>query len=65
MISFDNNKEIIWPPETRSRKNYKWWHTYSTRGVLIMISMVILNNRIYNSIFDTVVNYFLIKKAGF
>ena len=26
-----NNKEIIWPPETRCREDYKWWHIYSTR----------------------------------
>lgn len=59
-----NNKEIIWPPETRCREDYKWWHTYSTRwGDNDFYGHI--NNRIYNSIFDTVVNYFLIKKAGF
>ena len=60
----DINIETSWPPEGRTRKDYFWWHSYATRwGDNDFYGHV--NNRIYNSIFDTVVNYFLIKKADF
>ena len=53
-----------WPPQKRERKDYSWWNTYSTRwGDNDMYGHI--NNRIYNSMFDTVVNYFLIKNADF
>ena len=53
-----------WPPQKRERKVYSWWNTYSTRwGDNDMYGHI--NNRIYNSMFDTVVNYFLIKNADF
>ena len=57
-------EENSWPPEGRCRKDYLWWHSYATRwGDNDFYGHI--NNRIYNSIFDTVVNYFLIKKASF
>ena len=53
-----------WPPKKRERIDYLWWKTYSTRwGDNDMYGHI--NNRIYNSMFDTVVNYFLIKNADF
>ena len=53
-----------WPPSERSRKDYCWWHEYSTRwGDNDIYGHV--NNIIYYSMFDTVVNYFLIKNAEF
>lgn len=53
-----------WPPEKRSRKNYLWWNTYSTRwGDNDMYGHV--NMIIYYSMFDTVVNYFLMEYANF
>ena len=53
-----------WPPINPNRKNYFWWHSYATRwGDNDIYGHV--NNNIYYSMFDTVVNYFLITKAGF
>jgi len=59
-----DNKSEIWPPKQVSRNKYLWWHSYSTRwGDNDIYGHV--NNIIYYSMFDTVVNYFLIKNAGF
>ena len=53
-----------WPPINISRKNYVWWHRYATRwGDNDIYGHV--NNNIYYSMFDTVVNYFLITEASF
>ncbi len=53
-----------WPPSKRSRHHYCWWHVYSTRwGDNDMYGHV--NHIIYFSMFDTVVNYFLIKNSDF
>ena len=53
-----------WPPINISRKNYVWWHRYSTRwGDNDIYGHV--NNNIYYSMFDTVVNHFLIIEANF
>jgi acyl-CoA thioester hydrolase len=53
-----------WPPININRKNYIWWHKYSTRwGDNDIYGHV--NNNIYYSMFDTVVNYFLIIEADF
>ena len=53
-----------WPPINRNKKNYIWWHRYSTRwGDNDIYGHV--NNNIYYSMFDTVVNYFLITEANF
>ena len=53
-----------WPPINRNKKNYIWWHRYYTRwGDNDIYGHV--NNNIYYSMFDTVVNYFLITEANF
>ncbi len=53
-----------WPPINPIRKNYIWWHSYSSRwGDNDIYGHV--NNNIYYSMFDTVVNYFLITEAHF
>ena len=53
-----------WPPINRNRKSYIWWHRYATRwGDNDIYGHV--NNNIYYSMFDTVVNYFLITEANF
>ena len=53
-----------WPPINRNKNNYIWWHRYSTRwGDNDIYGHV--NNNIYYSMFDTVVNYFLITEANF
>ena len=53
-----------WPPINPTRKDYIWWYDYSTRwGDNDIYGHV--NNNIYYSMFDTAVNYFLIKNAGF
>ena len=53
-----------WPPINRSKNNYIWWHRYSDRwGDNDIYGHV--NNNIYYSMFDTVVNYFLITEANF
>ena len=53
-----------WPPAKRVRDYYLWWDIYSSRwSDNDMYGH--LNNMTYNSIFDTVVNYFLIRNAKF
>ena len=53
-----------WPPINPTRKDYIWWYDYSTRwGDNDIYGHV--NNNIYYSMFDTVVNYFLITEADF
>ena len=53
-----------WPPINRNKNIYIWWHRYSTRwGDNDIYGHV--NNNIYYSMFDTVVNYFLITEANF
>ena len=50
--------EEEWPPINPNRNNYIWWHNYATRWSDNDIYGHV-NNNIYYSMFDTVVNYFL------
>lgn len=54
----------IWPPMHPERKDYIWWYDYNTRWSDNDIYGHV-NNNIYYSMFDTAVNYFLIKYANF
>ena len=47
--------EEEWPPINPNRNNYIWWHNYSTRWSDNDIYGHV-NNNIYYSMFDTVVN---------
>ena len=54
----------IWPPDNVKRKDYIWWYDYTTRWSDNDIYGHV-NNNIYYAMFDTAVNYFLIKHAEF
>ncbi|MBH88165.1 MAG: thioesterase [Pelagibacterales bacterium] len=54
----------LWPPVNPMRKDYIWWCDYATRWSDNDIYGHV-NNNVYYSMFDTVVNYFLIKHANF